>query len=62
MIDGQEPTREDAELALMAAADDPRAHNLSGHSCAIALLAVLDNNGWRLLPKATPQPPQEGPS
>lgn len=48
----QEVTREDAELALITAAEDERARGLTGHPAAIALLAVLADQGWLLVPAA----------
>lgn len=47
-----EATREDAELAILAAAQDPRAAGLTGHPCAVALLHVLSEQGWLLIPAA----------
>jgi hypothetical protein len=47
-----EVTREDAELALLAAAEDPRVAGLSGHSCAVALLHVLSEEGWLVVPRS----------
>lgn len=47
-----EVTREDAELAMLTAAQDPRAAGLSGHPCAVALLHVLAEQGWLLVPAA----------
>lgn len=47
-----EPTREDAELALLAAVEDQRIEGLLGHHLAIALLQVLAEAGWRLLPSS----------
>ncbi len=43
-----EPTREDAELALLAAVEDERLTGLTGHHMAIALLQVLAEHGWTL--------------
>lgn len=51
-MDGAPPaevTREDAELALLTAAQDPRVAGLSGHPCAVALLHVLSEQGWLLV-------------
>lgn len=45
-----EHTREDAELALLGAAQDPRTFGLVGHPCAVALLHVLSEHGWLLVP------------
>lgn len=43
-----EDTREDAELALLRAAQDPRVPGLTGHAAAVALLHVLSEQGWTL--------------
>jgi hypothetical protein len=45
-----EPTREDAEIALMEAVEDDRLEGLTGHQLAIALLQVLADDGWLLVP------------
>jgi hypothetical protein len=45
-----EPTREDAEIALMEAVEDDRLEGLTGHQLAIALLQVLADGGWLLVP------------
>ena len=46
-----ETTREDAELALLAAVEDERIDGLVGHELAIALLHVLAEDAWLLLPR-----------
>jgi hypothetical protein len=48
-VDELEVTREDAELAVVTAARDERLTGLRGHHMAIALLQVLDEQGWRLM-------------
>jgi len=50
-VNEPEPTREDAELALLAAVEDDRIDGLAGHHLAIALLQILAESGWLLLPR-----------
>jgi hypothetical protein len=47
-----EPTREDAELALLRCVTDDRLEGLTGQQMAIGMLHVLAEDGWLLLPKA----------